>query len=1180
LDAPPRPIPTQPSGTPSAGVELTAAQRGAVDRSTLRPGRSLHMFAGPGPMAPDGLAWQALARGSIMDEVDILQDHVRHQMLVAARQAPYLEACREGVYGWGHFGIPCTTFTVILALQRRVLRLRHRPWGRGGLCAADQKQVNDHNALIKFSCRAMRLLFDAGGQFTFENVADRGDPTLPCFWAERSSMCPLSLVPCVVALMQYAHVIQITVPMCAFAPPDADPLPAQKWLTFFATPGAAAVLAPIRYRTCPHGLHAHALAAAAIGRDADGASRAALSAAYPLEACTWLSLVAEEFASDDKHLGPAAPAGAQIGCGSTMHPTVLAAIEAARNRPIRFADFKRLVAVPPDQRRARAFPCPHDVAPELAATPTDVAWAVVIEGTDDERPCSFAPGMLRPLRSHHGVPGLPPGRLTYERIWRVVNAPPFAGRRQGYDMIIEWTRLAFADAPKLARGEQHAGPGTVEVAADLKEEVFRHVLLDCRDPTDVVVMRRSTRHTVFPGSRQMNRANFRAAGEATGWYDVDPDIMAQAGEGGIESRSSCPRVTILAWHHRGVRENFAAAHTVSVQEYGDEWLLGPYPLPPCEPCRVIPNNVVLQQRPKLNDEGQLVPRVKPRVTTNESFGDDASPNAGVARDDKTTHLPSHQTHAEAAGIVDACFAPSGHRGEQYCNDLTGAYSFLVTQRADWWLQVRFWILHVDGREDKIGFFLQPRSLFGGGWMPNRFMRVTRVKRGRTRQRQMAFDRAHPYPAQVLAVVRERAALQRRGLLPAGADQLTMSALQDFVDDESGAAGSDRVAMPAELRHVDVAAIVANTVLSGARPSAPDSRNMVHCCFSIDTSEDMGFEHAMDKVQCGDGITVLGIRCDILADRSDCPPVKAEVMTAEMQLMHDRAQSGARLERVMIERNTGRICNISQIDPSLMLHIHAGYALGAAMARPGHGRAKRLLQHVAVKPTGEVGRQFCSLLQAALQSLAEGAGVPLVHAPAFPAHTDPGVLTVTSDASGEDGVGGFAFHPDQPDAVWIVHAAWPSDVLDAITYSAMRTRVREVIGVRAACSMPAAEAFGGWAVAETVRRAGQPFTSVVAVGDCLPVAFAISSAKSTSHVMRQIVADAHDTAPAWLGVHVRRKWNSDADLLSHPASVQHVVDAARRAGLRVHEMPVHDHCWLRLRAAIQAALRLATDAAVT
>ena len=50
----------------------------------------------------------------------------------------------------------------------------------------------------------------------------------------------------------------------------------------------------------------------------------------------------------------------------------------------------------------------------------------------------------------------------------------------------------------------------------------------------------------------MDRREFRAMAAARRWRAVDADIVDQAGEGGIEARSSCEFVTVLADNHRGV----------------------------------------------------------------------------------------------------------------------------------------------------------------------------------------------------------------------------------------------------------------------------------------------------------------------------------------------------------------------------------------------------------------------------------------------------------------------------------------------------------------------------------------------------------------------------------------------------------------------------------------------------
>ena len=636
---------------------------------------------------------------------------------------------------------------------------------------------------------------------------------------------------------------------------------------------------------------------------------------------------------------------------------------------------------------------------------------------------------------------------------------------------------------------------------------------------------------------------------------------------------------------------FDAAHKTALKEFEDDWLIGPYPLPPAEPCRVIPSNVAVQNKPTVDDEGRLSQKVKARVTANLTFGDEESPNSGVRRGDRTTGLPSHQSHTNGAAITDSAFRRAGVAGAQYCTDLTGAFSFLQLQRLDWWLQVRYWVLFVGAsgtREAQTlaGYYFQPRLLFGGGWGPNRFMRVQRCKRARVVKRQAAFDAACPYPQEVIEVVKLRTQMQQDGILPAGVEQVMMASLQEFIDDESGSSGSDSVPMPMELAHIDVAEIARRTLESGARPAAVDSRVMVHCCFSIDESERIGLEHSIEKVQCGDAIVVLGLRADIEADVSDCPPSKAMVMVAELEFMAGQVERKEALDREMVERNTGRLTNISQIEPSLVLHLHAGYALSTSMSKATEGKARRRLKSVHVRGDSVIGREFRALLAAAIELLTANEGVPLLHVAAFPAQGTPGTLAVVTDASGEDGVGGYAFHADLPGWVFVVASAWPADVLAAIVHSMRPAWEKAAMPAEPSCSMPAAETFGAWGVAETVRRAELgsatrselglvgsetlPCVAVMAGGDCKPASSALTNAKSKSALMKDLVVASRETCEKWMGVQVIRKWNTDADLLSHPDEVWKVVQAAREANLRVATLPVHPFCFDTLRRGIASA----------
>jgi hypothetical protein len=171
----------------------------------------------------------------------------------------------------------------------------------------------------------------------------------------------------------------------------------------------------------------------------------------------------------------------------------------------------------------------------------------------------------------------------------------------------------------------------------------------------------------------------------------------------------------------------------------------------------------------------------------------------------------------------------------------------------------------------------------------------------------------------------------------------------------------------------------------------------------------------------------------------------------------------------------------------------------------------------------------------------------------------------TDASGEDGGGGFVFVAGRPDEVWIVSDRWPDDVKAALARSATPRSVRATTASAQLMSMPSAELFIPWAVAEAVRLRVTGLSRFVSVMDCRPATLALTAAKSKSPLMRCILAHARGETKQWLGVHVKRERNTDADLLSHPDSVQRVVTAAREAGLRVHVISAFPQsCYDRLR----------------
>eukprot|EP00965_Chrysotila_dentata_P091143 3009273-Pleurochrysis_carterae.AAC.1 len=101
----------------------------------------------------------------------------------------------------------------------------------------------------------------------------------------------------------------------------------------------------------------------------------------------------------------------------------------------------------------------------------------------------------------------------------------------------------------------------------------RGTVWDCADPADCRPVRRSDRSTRFAGPRQLNRSAIRAAAEALAWDDHD--IVSQAGEGGVEVRSECELLTVLAFHHPGLLAQAQAAAAAVEADLREEWVAPP-----------------------------------------------------------------------------------------------------------------------------------------------------------------------------------------------------------------------------------------------------------------------------------------------------------------------------------------------------------------------------------------------------------------------------------------------------------------------------------------------------------------------------------------------------------------------------------------------------------------------------
>ena len=267
---------------------------------------------------------------------------------------------------------------------------------------------------------------------------------------------------------------------------------------------------------------------------------------------------------------------------------------------------------------------------------------------------------------------------------------------------------------------------------------------------------------------------------------------------------------------------------------------------------------------------------------------------------------------------------------------------------------------------------------------------------------------------------------------------------------------------------------------------------------------------------------------------------------------------------MAERQGGRLVNLSQVLPELLQHLSSGYRAANARYTDSRTGKRRQLSMVPLRSGSRMCDGLRLLLPLAISVLEQNDGVPLAARRLFPSARDAGVLLSTSDASGDDGCGGYAFSRDHTARVVIVSEPWPEDVRAALAQAALPPD-RRTPGA-AMLSMPAAELWSAWAVA--AAAAGHfSFEAVIAVGDCGPAVNALNAAASGTPQMAAVLHAARQSVQQWLGVHVPREWNVDADRLSHPTLLSQVLADAAAAGLAPIVAAIPAHCWAALRAAL-------------
>ena len=744
--------------------------------------------------------------------------------------------------------------------------------------------------------------------------------------------------------------------------------------------------------------------------------------------------------------------------------------------------------------------------------------------------------------------------------------------------VSSWLALADKAAEAIRAGTQPPPVPTRVIGQDQLQPWARGVVWDCitHGHLDCRPVERSTRHSSFPGERQVNRPAVRRVAELLGWHDQD--IVDQIGEGGVEVRSDRTMDIVLTFHHSSLLRDIELAEHSVADHIQQEWAAPPTRHLPFVPCRLQPRGVIMQPRSRLMPDGVTLEEYeKPRITTDSSFGGPDSVNAAVGDADRTVSLPSIQTLGRGWAIFQTAYSSSQpeHPGQPqhtdvqgYCIDAESAYSFCPIQHADLWTQCFCWW----DQDGTAGVAFDRRMGFGGAFAPNRFERFSTLVAAYAQHLQADFDAEQPPPPSVREWTASRRALQRLGRLPPGDAQ--RCAAPEIPPGISGrlhrcrgqrcryptcvCSPRDRPATPHDSSRV----LARPQQLTCARSRAP------HHCIALTA---LGLHAAPHKVAIGTPLPALGMLVDGRADRLRCPPTKRRTMLADISAQLSSAQQRSEVDRAKARRLVGRLSNISQVEPLIRPHMHGGYTVSEARWAGAGGQPGMGIMRMRVGSPAHI--DWVALLTHSHSILTEDKGVAMAPRVTIPPRDSPFTLTSATDASGEDGIGGYAFHSLAPHTAYVFAEEWPPfarDALHAASSLQSEAVLRDRFSPRARphLSMPAAELFAQALLPRMVARLIRCDT-VFAIGDCGPAVGVIDALYSRNPQMRAAVQLPSQLGCSWVGVKVPREANRDPDRLSHPHLLPEVCADAHAQHIRTVRVTPTDADWEELRHVISA-----------
>ena len=729
--------------------------------------RVLLLFSGPRE-ATSNLPRLLQDAGCDVVAIDTKLGGAAHDVLRPEVGNPILQQVQGAAFDAVFIATPCSSYSV---RHDPVLRSDSEPLGVTPLPPGWESYVSKHNSLASFTARIWHACCSSGTPVALENPSARSDRSSPAYWSDFPHHGSLWHVPDIAAALGASHAVSHTFAQCSFSSN------AQKWTTFATAGDLSRTLAGLgsgRY-ACKHGHSRHT--EQLTGRDEQGISRTGRAAAYPpaLNALLARALAESALATRRRRRVSHPPASAlrlpeiregSISEGPALGPIAHAACEAARTAPPRFAhiDLRRSSAL----HQLRDEPMPGDLcAPVVSTRPSRMCKAMRRRRLPfAEQACAHTGCCSEPCEpcEPDPVPQAPTGPIHIEQLF----LPGVYA-----DQVQTWMALADEAASAIRAGKRPPAVPTRVIGQDSLQPWARDVVWDCisRGPHDCRPVQRSTRHTAFPGKRQVNRAEIRRIAALLGWHDED--IVDQVGEGGIETRSDCTLDIVLTFHHGSLLQEIELAQETVAEHIRQEWVAPPTRHLPYVPCRLQPRGVVMQPRARLMPDGvSLEEYEKPRITTDSSHGGPDSVNAGVPSGDRSVTLPSIQSLARGWSICQSAYGPvdasepNGPRVQGYCIDAESAYSFCPIQVADLWSQCFCWW----DEAGTAGVAFDRRMGFGGAFAPNRFERFSTLVAAYAQHLHTSFDAEQPPPECVQLFTAHRVALQRTGRLPPGSGQ--------------------------------------------------------------------------------------------------------------------------------------------------------------------------------------------------------------------------------------------------------------------------------------------------------------------------------------------------------------------------------------------------------------------------